>query len=72
MINLDLELKKRFMKTKIIMQIHDELIFDSPLSEIDEAMNLIKMVMESAIVLNVSTSVKVNYNDNWCKLTNTI
>ena len=65
MINLDLELKKRSMKTKMILQIHDELIFEAPESEVDSAMKLIKSVMESAINLDVRTDIEVNSGDNW-------
>ncbi len=65
MINLDSELKKRSMKTKMILQIHDELIFESPEQEIDRAVKLIKAVMESAINLDVRTDVEVNFGDNW-------
>jgi DNA polymerase I len=65
MINLAAELKKRSMKTKIILQIHDELIFESPESELESAMKLIKSTMESALNLNVRTDVQVNAGDNW-------
>ncbi len=65
MINLDRELKKRSMKTKMILQIHDELIFEAPEAEVESAMELIKKTMESAINLDVRTDVDVNSGDNW-------
>jgi DNA polymerase-1 len=65
MINLDAELKKRSMKTKMLLQIHDELIFESPESEVKSVMQLIKSTMESALDLNVKTNVQVNAGDNW-------
>lgn len=65
MINLNTELKNRFMKTKMILQIHDELIFEAPETEVIYAMELIKKTMESAINLDVRIYVDVNSGDNW-------
>jgi DNA polymerase I len=65
MIKLDSELKKRSMQTKMILQIHDELIFEAPECEVDEVIKLIKERMESAICLDVKTDVEVNFGNNW-------
>lgn len=64
MVKLHKELKQKNLKTKMILQIHDELIFEAPDSEIDIAMPLIKKTMEecfSEIILNVS----INSGSNW-------
>ena len=53
------------MQTKMILQIHDELIFEAPDAEVDDAMKLIKKTMESAINLDVKTDVEVKSGDNW-------
>ncbi|MDG1437187.1 MAG: DNA polymerase I [Rickettsiaceae bacterium] len=65
MIYLDKEIAKRSLKTKMILQIHDELIFEAPESEIDEVSKLVKSTMENIINLNVKIGVEVNYGENW-------
>lgn len=65
MINIDAKLKKSSMQTKMILQIHDELIFEAPEAEVDDAMKLIKKTMESAINLDVKTDVEVKSGGNW-------
>ena len=53
------------MQTKMILQIHDELIFEAPEEEVIDASNLIKSVMENAIKLDVNINVGVNAGSNW-------
>jgi len=65
MITLDKELETRSMQTKMILQIHDELIFEVPEEEVSEASKLIKSVMEKAIKLDVNINVDVNAGSNW-------
>ncbi len=65
MINLSKEFKKRELKTAMLLQIHDELIFESPLNEVETVMPLIKQIMEDAIELSVPTKVDVNSGNNW-------
>ncbi|MDC0864930.1 DNA polymerase, partial [Rickettsiaceae bacterium] len=65
MINLDKGLKKRSMKAKMILQIHDELIFEVPEDEVDEASKLIKSVMENIYAIDVNMSVSLNVGNNW-------
>lgn len=65
MISLGQELDRRKMQTKMILQIHDELIFEAPESEIDVVSKLIKSVMENILKLDVTLKVSVNSGDNW-------
>jgi DNA polymerase-1 len=65
MISLDKELEQKKMRTKMILQIHDELIFEAPGSEVDEVSKLIKLVMENILKLDVTLKVSVNAGDNW-------
>ncbi len=65
MINVSKELRARSMKTKMILQIHDELIFEAPENEAEEASKLIKKIMETALKLDVDTKVEVNAGNNW-------
>ena len=49
MIKIDRELEEQQLKTKMLLQVHDELVFESPVDEIDTASKLIKTEMESAL-----------------------
>jgi DNA polymerase-1 len=65
MIKVSNALKKEKLQTKMIMQIHDELLFEAPESEIDQVKELIKREMESAAELEVPLIVEVGVGDNW-------
>lgn len=65
MINIDKELKIKHLKTKMLLQVHDELVFEAPLDEIDIAKALIKDKMESAFDTKVPLLVEVGVGDNW-------
>jgi DNA polymerase-1 len=65
MISLDRKLADQKLQTKMILQIHDELIFEAPESEISEVSKLIKLAMEDIIKLDVHLKVTVNSGDNW-------
>ena len=51
----------------MILQVHDELVFDVPTEEIDQARKLIKQGMEEAMVLphGVPLNVETGIGDNW-------
>ena len=65
MITLDKELTAKSLQTKILLQIHDELIFEAPIAEVDEVSKLIKSIMEKALKLDVATNVDVHIGNNW-------
>ncbi|PCJ29052.1 MAG: DNA polymerase I [Rickettsiales bacterium] len=65
MIKLDQEFTKRSMKTKMILQIHDELIFESPSDEVESATKLIKSIMEGAFSLDVNLDAGISSGSNW-------
>ena len=65
MINIYNELKKRKTKTKMILQVHDELLFDVHKDEIDKLMPIIKKLMEKALPLKVPVVVDAGTGDNW-------
>jgi DNA polymerase-1 len=58
-------LKKEKLETKMIMQVHDELLFEAPKSEVDAAKVIIKREMESAATLDVPVIVEIGVGDNW-------
>lgn len=65
MINIHNELAKRNYDTKMILQVHDELVFDALKSETDEVVPLVKELMENALPLNVPILVETGIGDNW-------
>ena len=65
MINVFKALKAEGFKTRMIMQVHDELLFEAPESEIKAVSVLIKREMESAAVLDVPLTVEIGVGDNW-------
>ena len=65
MIKIDQELTSKKMKTKMLLQVHDELVFEAPADEVQEAQSLIKKEMESAFDTQVPLLVEVGVGDNW-------
>lgn len=65
MINVDNALKKEGLKSRLILQVHDELILDAPLSEVDKASEILRFEMENAIKLRVPLTVNVHSGKNW-------
>ena len=65
MVNLDREIKKRNMRSRMIMQVHDELVFDAHLNEVDELKNLVAEKMSGAVQLRVPLVVDMNTGTNW-------
>ena len=59
MIRVANALKKEKLETKMIMQVHDELLFESPVSEIEAATALIKREMEASATLDVPLVVEI-------------
>lgn len=59
------EMKKRSLKSKLLLQVHDELIFEVPLEEADEMGKLIKEKMEGAASLPVPLKVSVERGHSW-------
>ncbi|MFZ5647933.1 MAG: DNA polymerase I [Bacillota bacterium] len=59
------ELKKRRLKTLMVLQVHDELIFDVPPEELEEVRTLVKDCMENAIALDVPLKVDIKTGPNW-------
>ena len=58
------ELKKRNLKSKLIIQIHDELVVDTAEDELEEVKELMKDLMENSVDLNVKLSVDMNTRKN--------
>ena len=65
MINLSRELKARDLKSKMIIQVHDELIFECPLKEKEKMQALVKQEMEGVHSFKVPLIVDMGWGANW-------
>ena len=69
MIKVFNELQKRDLKTKIVLQVHDEMMLEAPIEEKEEVKKLLQECMESAAILRVPLIAEVSEANNWydCK-----
>lgn len=65
MINVNNRLKEAKLKTKLILQVHDELVLDAPREEAPQATEILKYEMENAVKLKVPLTVDVHAGVNW-------
>lgn len=65
MINLHDALKKGGFKTRMLLQVHDELVFDVPLDELEKVKPIIQDNMQSAIPMSVPVVVEMGHGNNW-------
>jgi DNA polymerase-1 len=65
MIRVDHALKKKGLKGRMLLQVHDELVLEVPESEADETSCLVKSEMENACQLNVPLVVDLGVGRNW-------
>jgi DNA polymerase-1 len=65
MIRVSNALKREGLKAKMILQIHDELLFDTPKDEVERVSQIVKYEMENAMDLGVPLLVEVGSGRNW-------
>ncbi|MBI9037061.1 MAG: DNA polymerase I [Bacteroidales bacterium] len=65
MINIFNEFEKQNLKSKMILQVHDELVFDTYKSELELVKPIIADKMKNAIKLNVPIEIDINVGENW-------
>jgi DNA polymerase-1 len=65
MIDINGFLKKEIPETKMIMQVHDELIFETPEKSADDVLNLMKNMMEAAVKLDIPLIADAAIGKNW-------
>lgn len=65
MINIHRTLKEKNHPASMLLQIHDELVFETPESEAESLKQLVKTGMESAFTLDVPLTVDIAIGDNW-------
>ena len=65
MISLDRKLTERKLKARMVLQVHDELLFEVPLAETDEVAALVRAEMEGVVKLKVPLVADVAFGPNW-------
>ena len=65
MISLDRKLAERKLKTRMVLQVHDELLFEVPLAETDEVAALVRAEMEGVVKLKVPLVADLAFGPNW-------
>ena len=65
MVNIYKTIKSKNLKSKMILQVHDELIFDTPIEELDIMKKIIKEEMENAMNLSVYLKAELSYGNSW-------
>ena len=65
MINIDKEMTARDMRSKMILQVHDELVFDVCKDELDALQEIVKEKMLNALPLSIPIEVNLNTGENW-------
>lgn len=65
MIKVDDALRNAGMKTRMIMQVHDELLLEAPFDEVEKASEIVRREMENAVQLDVPLLVEIGVGDNW-------
>ncbi len=67
MINIWKKIKDGGLKTRMILQVHDELLFELPAQELETVKDIVKKDMEEVTKLQVPLSVDINYGKNWAE-----
>jgi DNA polymerase-1 len=65
MIDIFEAFSERKLKSKMILQVHDELVFDTHLDELDEVKKIVEEKMKNALKLDVPVVVDMNNGSNW-------
>lgn len=65
MIGVDKKMTEEGLKSKMVLQIHDELLFDTVPGETEKLMSIVKEQMEHVTELTVPLTVECNYGKNW-------
>ncbi|MGN1212159.1 MAG: DNA polymerase, partial [Candidatus Cryptobacteroides sp.] len=65
MIDIDRAMSEVGMKSRMVLQIHDELVFDAVAEEVEALKEIVKEKMENVIKLSIPLTVECNYGKNW-------
>lgn len=65
MINIYQQFKNLKLKSKMVLQVHDELNFDVFIAELDKVREIVKYEMENAVDIGIPLTVEINNAGNW-------
>ena len=65
MVDIYAEMNKRNLKSKMLLQVHDELVFNVVNEELEEVKELVRDLMENAYKLSVPLKVEIEYGADW-------
>ena len=65
MLNISARIREKKLSASMIMQVHDELVFEVPVREKEEVMDLVRWEMENVIALKIPVKVKIASGKNW-------
>ena len=65
MVEIYAEMNKRNLKSKMLLQVHDELVFNVVNEELEEVKELVRDLMENAYKLSVPLKVEIEYGSDW-------
>ncbi|MFH1338232.1 MAG: DNA polymerase I [Candidatus Omnitrophota bacterium] len=68
MVDISCEIRKSGLKSKLILQIHDELVFEVPAPESDELIKLVRRQMEGCVKFNVPIRAVAKVGKNWLEM----
>lgn len=63
--NISMKFRNKKLRSSMIIQVHDELVFEVHKDEIEEVKAIVKKEMEEAIKLDVPVKVDIGIGDNW-------
>ena len=67
MVRVDQALRENKMKSRLILQVHDELLLECPPEEVEKASEMLKQCMEQVITLKVPLVAEVHTGQNWAE-----
>jgi DNA polymerase-1 len=65
MIRVDARIRQEQLRSRLIMQVHDELVFEVPEHEVLKMEQLVEEEMGNAVATNVPLKVDISYGSNW-------
>lgn len=67
MVNIDRRLRDEKLQTRMLLQVHDELVFEVPPQELEQVSELVRIEMENAVPLDVPLKVDIGSGENWAQ-----
>jgi len=67
MVNIDRRLRFEQLKTRMLLQVHDELVFEVPIDELEKVRELVRIEMETAVPLDLPLKVDIGTGKNWAE-----